>query len=91
MRYRVTYNVFPFHSDNDKRVSSKAQIIVEVEVKRGESVNDVAYGEASNLLPERRFVIGGDAPLGPPVSVEKLRPKKPCRCRCGALIPGDDF
>lgn len=70
MRYRVTYNVFPFHSD--KRVSSKAQIVLEVEVERGENVNDVAYGEASRLLADMQFSIGGDIPLGPPVSVEKL-------------------
>ena len=87
MRYRVTYNVFPFHSD--KRVSNKAQIVIEVEVKRGENLNDVAYGEASNLLPEMRFVIGGDRRGGPPVSVEKLQPKKPRRCQCGALMPED--
>jgi len=89
MRYRVTYNVFPFLSA--KRVGSKARIVIEVEVKRGEKLNDVAYGEASNLLADQRFLIGGDLPFGPPVSVEKLRPKKPRRCQCGALLPDDDF
>jgi hypothetical protein len=89
MRYRVTYNVFHFTSD--KRVSSKAQLIVEVEVKPGENPNDVAYGEASNLLPEKRFVIGGAIPLGLPVSVEKLRPKKVRKSHGAALLPDDDF
>jgi hypothetical protein len=89
MRYRVTYNVFPFLSD--ERVRSKAQIVIEVEVKYGENLNDVAYGEASTLLDDRRFVIGGGTPLGPPISVERLRPKKPRRCQCGALFPDDDF
>lgn len=87
-RYRVTYNVFNFASDH--RVHSKAQIVLEVEVARGEKLNDVAYGEASMLLPEMRFVIGGDEPLGPPVSVEKLRPKRIRFCKgCGALMPDD--
>lgn len=86
-RYRVTYNVFNFASD--KRVSSKAQIVLEVEVSRGEKLNDVAYWEASNLLPELRYVIGGDVPLGPPVSVEKLRPKRIRLCKCGAIMPDD--
>jgi hypothetical protein len=83
-RYRVTYNVFPFIGD--KRVSSKAQIILEVDVARGEVLNHVAYGEASRLLQDMRFSIGGDVPLGPPVSVEKLRPKK---VRCNPKVGAD--
>jgi hypothetical protein len=86
-RYRVTYNVFHFASD--KRVSSKAQIVLEVDVPRGEVLKHVAYGEASKLLQDMRFVIGGDVPLGEPVSVEKLRPKKVRMCRCGAVMPDD--
>jgi hypothetical protein len=70
MRYRVTYNVFSLYSD--KRVVSKAQIVLEVEVHPGEKLNDVAYGEASNLLTSKCFIIGGDSPLGPPILVEKL-------------------
>jgi hypothetical protein len=66
MRYRVTYNVFL--SSSGERVTG-SQVIVEVE--GGEDVNDVAYGEASNLLAEK-FVVGGEAPFGPPVSVERL-------------------
>lgn len=87
-RYRVTYNVFYFCSD--ERVSSKAQIVLEIEVPRGETLKYVAYGEASKLLPETRYAIGGDKPLdAQPVSVEKLRPKKVRRCKCGAVMPDD--
>jgi hypothetical protein len=86
-RYRVTYNVFNFHSAI--RLESKAQIIVEVEVKRGEELKHVAYLHASELLPEMKFMIGGDKAMGPPVSVERLRPKKVRRCKCGAVMPDD--
>jgi hypothetical protein len=68
MRYRVTYNVFL--SSSGERVTG-SQVIVEVSVEGGEEVNDVAYGGASNLLAEK-FVVGGEAPFGPPVSVERL-------------------
>jgi len=68
MMYRVTYNVFL--SSSGERVTG-SQVIVEVSVEGGEDVNDVAYGEASNLLVEK-FVVGGGESLGPPVSVERL-------------------
>jgi hypothetical protein len=85
-RYRVTYNVFSLCSGT--RLSSKAQVTVEVEVKRGEVLKHVAYGEASNLLPSK-FLLGGDEAMSPPVSVEKLRPKKIRKCQCGAVIPDE--
>ena len=71
MRYRVTYNIFrPFTGE---RVSSKAQVVIEVKVNQGESVLDVAYAEASNLI-DSRFLVGGEASLlDPPVSVEELK------------------
>jgi hypothetical protein len=88
-RYRVTYNLFGSYGNT--RLDSKAKLTIEVEVPRGEKVNDVAYGEASNLLHRASIVIGGDEAMGPPVSVEKLQSKKRIRyCQCGAAMPEED-
>jgi hypothetical protein len=85
-RYRVTYNVF--YLIGGDRVNNKAQITVEVEVPRGEELKHIAYLEASNLLRDK-FLLGGDEAMSPPVSVEKLRPKKIRKCQCGAVIPDE--
>jgi hypothetical protein len=87
-RYRVTYNLFGSYGNT--KLPSKAKLILEVEVPRGEVLNHVAYGEASNLLNTMHIVVGGDEPMGPPVSIEKLRPKKVRRCSCGAVVPDED-
>ena len=87
-RYRVTYNVFNFRSGT--RLASKAQITVEVDVPRGEVLKHVAYLHASELLVDMKYLIGGDEAMGPPVSVEKLRPKKVRRCKCGQVLPDED-
>lgn len=71
VKYRVTYNIFLAFSG--KRVGSKAQVVLEVEVNQGESVNDIAYEAASNLFADKRFVVGGEAILGSPVSVEEIK------------------
>lgn len=86
-RYRVTYNVFNVGSGT--RLSSKAQVTVEVDVKRGEALKYVAYQHATEILLDR-FLLGGDEAMGPPVSVEKLRPKRVRRCTCGGVVPSDD-
>jgi hypothetical protein len=85
-RYRVTYNVF--YLIGGDRVNDKAQITVEVEVPRGEELKHLAYLAASTLLRDK-FLLGGDEPMGPPVSIEKLRPKKVRRCSCGAVMPDE--
>jgi len=71
VKYRVTYNVFRAFSG--ERVRNKAQVVLEVEVNQGESVNDIAYEEASNLFADKRFVVGGETLLGSPVSVEEIK------------------